>query len=215
MRRSLLLIRDSHVYTVYMTAKQKILACAMAELERAGVEGFSLRAVGAAAGCTPMAVYRHYADRDDLLAAVGEEAFAAWKRRIDAVRAAGAVEWLRKSSRAYVEFALDQPARFDACFVLKTRVERLYPEDFAARKSPVITLVMDRIRAAQDAGDLAPGDPLELALMLWAELHGLAMLHRAGRFRLERSAFLDLCARCVDRMLTARAPHATNTGTAS
>ena len=197
-----------------MSAKQKILACAVAELERAGVAGFSLRAVGAAAGCTPMAVYRHYRDREDLLAAVGDEAFAAWKRRIDAIRAAGALDWLRKSTRAYVEFALDQPARFDACFVLKTRVERLYPEDFAARKSPVITLVMDHIRAAQADGDLAPGDPLELALMLWAELHGLAMLHRAGRFTLARSAFLDLCTRCVDRMLATLAPHAINGGRA-
>ena len=189
-----------------MSAKQRILACALEELERSGVEGFSLRAVGVAAGYTPMAIYRHYRNREELLAAVGEEAFAAWKRRVDAIPAVGAVAWLRLSARAYIEFALDEPARFDACFVLKTRVERLYPDDFAAGKSPVISLAMQRIAAAQVDGALAKGDPLELALFLWAELHGLAMLHRSGRFAMERTAFLALCARCADRALI-DAPH--------
>jgi AcrR family transcriptional regulator len=190
-----------------MSAKQKILTCALEELERSGVEGFSLRAVGAAAGYTPMAIYRHYRNREELLAAVGEEAFAAWQRRVGAIRAAGALDWLRLSARAYIEFALDEPARFDACFVLKTHAERLYPDDFAAGRSPVISLVMQHIAVAQVQGQLAKGDPLELALLLWAELHGLAMLHRSGRFAMERAAFLDLCARCTDLVLI-DAPHA-------
>jgi AcrR family transcriptional regulator len=189
-----------------MGTKQRILACALAELERAGVEDFSLRAVGTAAGCTPMAIYRHYRNRDDLLTAAAEEAFAAWKRRIDAIRATGAVDWLRKCCRAYAEFALDQPERFDACFVLRTGVERLYPQDFLERKSPVVALAMDRIAAAQAAGQLAPGDPLELAMLVWAEVHGLAMLHRAGRFALKRPHFIDLCGRQIERILAALAP---------
>mgnify|MGYP002335903115 CR=1 FL=1 len=68
--------RARDVYAVYMTTKTRLLDSALEELERAGLEGFSLRSVGAAAGVTPMAVYRHFKNRDDLLAAVGEEAFA-------------------------------------------------------------------------------------------------------------------------------------------
>src|SRR5262245_59044292 len=93
-----------HVYGVYMEAKQRILRCALDELQRSGVERVSLRAVGAAAGVTPMAVYRHYRDREALLAAVGEEAFSVWKARIGAIKAAQPLDWLRRASRAYAEF---------------------------------------------------------------------------------------------------------------
>jgi AcrR family transcriptional regulator len=184
-----------------MEAKQRFLRCALDELQRSGVERFSLRAVGAAAGVTPMAVYRHYRDREALLAAAGEEAFSVWKARIGAIEAAQPLDWLRRASRAYAEFALDEPAFFDACFVLRTSVERLYPTDFIAGKSPVITLVAKRIEEAQTQGQLAPGDALEAAMAVWAQVHGLAMLHRAGRFAMKRKDYLKLCARCTDLAL--------------
>ena len=184
-----------------MLARQRILTCALDELQRSGVERFSLRAVGVAAGITPMAVYRHYRNREDLLAAAGEEAFGAWKARIGAIKAADPLDWLRQACRGYAEFALDEPAFFDACFVLRTSVERLYPADFIAGKSPVIGLVVKRIEEAQAQDKLAPGDAPEVAMALWSQLHGLAMLHRSGRFAMKRKDYLALCARCVDHVL--------------
>ncbi len=184
-----------------MEAKQRILRCALDELQRSGVEKFSLRAVGAAAGMTPMAVYRHYRDREALLAAAGEEAFGAWKARVGAIKPGQPLDWLRKVARAYAEFALDEPAFFDACFVLRTSVERLYPADFVAGKSPVISLVAQRIQEAQSQGQLGPGDALEAAMALWAQIHGLVMLHRSGRFATKRKDYLALCIRCADLVL--------------
>jgi len=48
---------------------------------------------------------------------------------------------------------------------------------------------------------LAPGDALEAAMSLWAQLHGLAMLHRSGRFAMKREDYLGLCARCIELVL--------------
>ncbi|HKE96001.1 MAG TPA: TetR/AcrR family transcriptional regulator [Povalibacter sp.] len=189
-----------------METKERILEEALAELERNGVHNFSLRAVGAAVGITPMAIYRHYRDKDALLQAVGEEAFAQWQRRIAAIRSSDPQHWFRRSARAYVEFALDEPARFDACFVLSTHAERVYPQGFRAGQSPVVTLAMERIVTAQAARQLQQGDALEIALYVWAQIHGLAMLHRSGRFALPRSEFLALCDRCIDRILGSLAP---------
>jgi len=157
--------------------------------------------VGAAAGITPMAVYRHYRDREALLAAAGEEAFAVWKARAGAIKVAHPLDWLRQVGRAYAEFALDEPEFFDACFVLRTSVERLYPADFLAGKSPVIALVVKRIEEAQAQGDLAQGDALEAGMALWAQVHGLVMLHRSGRFAMKRKDYLALCARSVELVL--------------
>jgi len=184
-----------------METKQRILRCALDELQRSGVDQFSLRAVGVAAGMTPMAVYRHFRDREALLEAAGEEAFGVWKARVGAIKAAQPIDWLRRVGRAYAEFALDEPAFFDACFVLRTRVERLYPADFIAGKSPVIALAVKRIEEAQAQGQLAQGDALEAAMSMWAQVHGLAMLHRAGRFAMKRKDYLALCARCVEHVL--------------
>jgi AcrR family transcriptional regulator len=185
-----------------MDSKQQILDCAMAELDRSGAENFSLRAVGTAAGLTPMAVYRHYRDREALLAAVGEAAFAEWQRRIERIGATRPpLDWLRAAGRAYIVFALDAPAKFEACFVIRTSVERLYPEHFVDGRSPVVAMMVARIRAAQAEGVLAAGDPLETAMFYWAELHGLAMLHRSGRFTLKRRPLLALVDRMIDRML--------------
>jgi AcrR family transcriptional regulator len=185
-----------------METRERILDCAMAELERSGAAAFSLRAVGADAGVTPMAVYRHFRDRDALLTAVGEAAFAEWQRRIEAIGARPPLDWLRAASRAYIEFALDAPAKFEACFVIRTSVERRYPVDFAAGRSPVIARVVEQIEAAQHDGDLPVGDSLECAMFYWAELHGLAMLHRSGRFSLKRRAFMALADRAVGRLLS-------------
>jgi AcrR family transcriptional regulator len=184
-----------------MSTRQRLLKCALQELESKGIEDFSLRSVGANAGLSAMAVYRHFANKDELLRVVGEEAFESWRERIAKIREQNIEKWMRKVTRAYAEFALDEPARFDACFVLKTHVERVYPEDFRAGKSPVISLSMERIRQAQASNELVDGDPLEMAMLVWAQVHGLVMLHRSGRFSLPRARFIALCLRCADQLL--------------
>jgi AcrR family transcriptional regulator len=189
-----------------MDTRTRLLGCALEELEREGVEAFSLRSVSAAAGITPMAVYRHFPNKQELLRAVGREAFAAWQRRAESVRAAEPLEWLRQSGRLYVQFALDEPARFDACFVLRTGVERRFPKDFRAGQSPVVSMIVERVTAAQESGAISRGDPLEIALFFWSQLHGLAMLHRSGRFAMPRAAFLALASRAVERTLHAFQP---------
>lgn len=184
-----------------MSTRQRLLSCALEELENGGLERFSLRSVSAAAGVTPMAVYRHFPNKDELLQAAGREAFEEWRRRAESIRAADPIEWLRQAGRLYMQFALDAPARFDACFVLRTGVERRYPRDFRAGKSPVTAMMVERVQAAQSAGLLAPGDALEFAMFFWAQLHGLAMLQRSGRFAMSRNAFLALAARTSDYAL--------------
>ena len=184
-----------------MNTRDELLSCALAELERGGVADFSLRAVSAAAGVTPMAVYRHFPNKEELLQAVGREAFAAWQLSAESIRARDPLAWLRQAGKLYMQFALDQPARFDACFVLKTGVERRYPRDFRAGKSPAVALVVTRVQELQAAGVFAPGDSLEIAMFFWSQLHGLAMLQRSGRMAMPRSAFLALSARGVEILL--------------
>lgn len=184
-----------------MNTRRKLLDCAIGELEKVGVEAFSLRSVSAAAGITPMAVYRHFPNKQELLEAAGREAFEEWRRRVESIRATDPIEWLMQSGRAYMQFALDEPALFDACFVLRTGVERRYPRDFRAGKSPGVAMAVARVEAAQAAGTLVEGDALEIAMIFWCQLHGLAMLQRSGRMAMSRAAFLALAGRAAEHIV--------------
>ena len=183
-----------------MTTKERILAIAISELEAHGLDGLSLRAVGQKAGITPMAVYRHFADKAALLQAVGAHALDRWQRRVQAIGALPLLAGFDAIATAFVDFALDEPALFDAAFVLKTRAERIYPDDFEAGRSPVIGGFALRLAEGQAAGLVRAGPPLELAMAAWGVLQGLVALHRSGRFNLSRPAFTALCLRSAARI---------------
>jgi AcrR family transcriptional regulator len=98
----------------------------------------SIRKVADAVGLSAMAIYRHYASRDALLAALTAESFVAWEARVRAVRGRTTLGWLEAVGETYLRFALDQPRRFEACFELPSRTVRKVPSDFAAGRSPAV-----------------------------------------------------------------------------
>ncbi len=183
-----------------MTTRDRILTIAIAELEARGLEGLSLRAIGQKAGITPMAVYRHFKDKAALLQALGEYALGVWQARIAAMADLPLLAGFEAMATAFVDYALDEPALFDAAFVLKTRAERIYPEDFEAGRSPVVGGFARRLSEGQAAGVVRDGPPLELAMAVWGVLQGLVGLHRSGRFNLSRPDFTALCLRSATRI---------------
>ena len=73
-------------------------------------------------------------------------------------------------------------------------------------------MIVARVQAAQAAGLLIEADPLEIAMVFWAQLHGLALLHRSGRMAMSRSAFLAMAIRNVEIMLAGYRPQANKRG---
>lgn len=109
--------------------KAALVDAAIALIAERGVRDFSLAEVSRRLGVTVAAPYRHFADRDDLLAAVGI-------RAIDAFAAALAVQAgdtdspqqrLAALASAYVRFAGEQRPLFDTLFVTGIDKSR-YPE---------------------------------------------------------------------------------------
>src|SRR5215467_12062351 len=75
---------------------------------REGYESVSMRRIGAAVGCSPMAIYRHYPNKEELLLSICEETFGKMVRLVDATRAEPGtpLEKLRCSVRTVLEFHL-------------------------------------------------------------------------------------------------------------
>jgi AcrR family transcriptional regulator len=162
--------------------KDRILSAAKAVLEGEGIDGLTIRRVAQRAELSPMALYRHFADKDALLNALMEDGLAAWEKLVRGIRARDSLEWLEALGEAYLDFALTQPHRFDAAFFLPAPAARRFPDDFAAGRSPVIAMVMARLDQAKAEGRLRDQPTLETALAFAAFGQGFVSMHRAKRF---------------------------------
>ena len=167
-------------------SREAVFSAAKAVLDREGAERLTIRKVAARAGLSPMAIYRHFTDKDALLNALMADGFAAWEKIVRSLRARDPMVWLEDLSEAFLDFALAQPHRFDAAFFLPAPKARQYPDDFAAGRSPVVAMIMARIDQAKAAGRFADKPSLEVALALTAMAQGMVSMQRANRFSSEQ-----------------------------
>jgi len=173
------------VYDVRVS-RDRILAAARSVLERDGLSRLTVRKVAARAHLSPMAMYRHFADKDTLLDALMDEGLAAWERTVRAIRASDPMKWLEELFEAYLEFALRQPHLFDAAFFLPAPEARQYPDDFVAGRSPVVAMMIVRIDQAKANGSLGDKPALDVALTFSALGQGMVSMYRANRFPSEK-----------------------------
>jgi AcrR family transcriptional regulator len=176
------------------------LVAAGLELARAGgPDAVVLREATRAVGVVPNAAYRHFADRDELLAAVCAAAMGELADRMAAgvarVRgrygdAAAAGRRLRAIGTAYLEFARDEPGLFAAAFALPQ--QHAYPagaagEDAGQDGAPPDRSPLGQLRAALDelvaAGVLSAQRRDGIEYPVWSAVHGLAVLAGPGPLR--------------------------------
>jgi AcrR family transcriptional regulator len=182
-------------------ARGRIVAAAQNLHRTAGADAVSIRAIAAAVGLTPMAIYRHFRDKDEVLEAMADAAYAMLFTYFDGIDRWKAPEArIRFVMLRYLDFALDHPARYEA-FSLPRRQRRRYPDDFAVRPASSFRLLKSEIERGIHAGRFRADDPLELALTFWAHAFGLLELYRRGRFSTDALGFRAIYERAVERLL--------------
>jgi len=166
------------------STRDRILSSARGLFDAGGLDAVSLRKIASEVELTPMAIYRHFADKDALIDALVIDALDRWAERVAAIPPDEPAAWLETViTREFLDFALEEPRRFEAAFLVRSTRARRYPEDFAKGRSPAGRLWMARLKELRTLGRLAPDvEPLEAALTLWALGQGLITLYRAGRF---------------------------------
>ena len=169
------------------------LVAAGLELARAGgPDAVVLREAARMTGVVPNAAYRHFADRDELLAVVCTAAMREFAARMAAgtsrVRgkhgdAAAARRRLRAIGRAYLDFAREEPGLFATAFALPGQ-HAYRAQDSGAEPVP---MPLDQLRAVldelTDAGILAMGRRPGIEYPIWSIMHGLAVLTGQGPLR--------------------------------
>jgi AcrR family transcriptional regulator len=182
--------------------RDRIAEAALAILEAEGAEKVSMRRGAGADGITARAIHHHFRNREALLTAVTDREFAKLRGYIDKEPHRGSIESrIIKAMEAYIDYAFDRPRIFDYVFAQPREGARTYPADFRARRSPTLNPIADVLRAGMKAGVLKKDDVWEVAMELWAHIHGYLALHRAGRFNLLESEFRALMRRSLRRLI--------------
>ncbi|HET7083234.1 MAG TPA: TetR/AcrR family transcriptional regulator [Rhizomicrobium sp.] len=182
------------------TTQARIFAAARELFDQGGAEGVSMRRIAEKVGITPMAIYKHYPDKDALLNALMLDGFAAWEGRVAALTAAEPLAWALAMGEAFLDFALKEPRRYEAAFLLKANAARRYPGDFVAGRSPVISKMMAHIDQAKAQGLVADIPTIDIVISFTALTQGLVDMYRAGRFSDEtdfRAAYRKALVHCV------------------
>ncbi len=149
-------------------------------LETADSSAVSIRAIAERVGVTPPSIYRHFADKNDLLFHVCADVFA---RLDDALEKAGAkatdpVDELRCKASAYIEFGLTYPENYRLLFMLHTTLPRPAADSEAMAGTNVfqhLTETVERMLAVAEPGTPRP-DPYAMTCALWTAVHGVTSL---------------------------------------
>lgn len=157
-----------------------MLKASLALIEEGGLDRLSMREVARKAGVSHQAPYHYFGDREAILAAVAADGFAKLEQSL--VRAAeragpDPAKAVEAMGRAYVEFALGNPAYFQVMFRADAVPLDRYPD---ARKQEDETFgrlieSIDRAFSSQPAEVRR-----RIAIASWALVHGLSTLILEG-----------------------------------
>ena len=157
---------------------------AVRTIDRQGVAALTLRSIGERLGVSRTALYRHFADKPALLAAVGREGFRLLRLALTGAwtqhgRGRAGFEAM---GLAYVRFAVAHPAHYRVMF--GGFIESCAKDDaFVDEAKAAFDVLVHALVEQQQAGLVRSDDPLLLARLIWSMVHGIAMLAIDGQLR--------------------------------
>ncbi|MBR9805359.1 TetR/AcrR family transcriptional regulator [bacterium] len=174
--------------------KMSLLNEATKIIRSEGEAALSMRRLASQLGVSRTAAYHHFADRDELLAAVAAEGF----RRFDDSQCMQTVidvpltrDVLDLFARRYLEFADQNRQHYDLMFGSKIWKAGVVPAFLKEQAYASFKRYVDTVRRWHDEGAMhATIDPLRFAQVSWSTLHGLCRLLADGVY-LEGDAAVD------------------------
>ena len=158
--------------------KEALIRAALDLIAKKGPGGFTFAEAARFAGVSPAAPYRHYRDRDELLADVARRGFELFTQALERAWDGGRPEpfaAFERLGKAYLQFARIEPAYYSAMF--EAGVPLAISAELQAagdRAFAVIRTASEQLIAGLPAGRRPPA--LMVALHIWSLSHGIASL---------------------------------------
>ena len=163
--------------------REALISAALDLIAQKGPAGFTFAEAARAAGVSPAAPYRHFRDRDALMADVAQRGFQHFERRLAAAWDEGRPSPFAAFERlggAYLAFAREEPAYFSAMFEAGVPLtEHRELQEAGDRAFAVLRHACEAVVSAIPAGVQRP-PALMMALHIWSLSHGIASLFARG-----------------------------------
>ena len=154
--------------------RNALVSLAVTEIARAGVEKLSLRSLSRQAGVSPTAPFRHFPDKQSLLAGIAIEGFEELARQLTETTEANPdiEERFIELGTTYVEFAQDFPVHYQLMFgaVLGDFSTSKALQEAAASAYAVLDATLAEMKNSQEL------DHDSQHLVVWSTVHGMASL---------------------------------------
>ncbi|MDB5650288.1 MAG: TetR family transcriptional regulator [Hyphomicrobiales bacterium] len=160
--------------------KDALVEAARSLLAERGAAGFTLAEAAKRVGVTAAAPYRHFVDRNALMAELARQGFDSFGQRLSTAWKGGqprAFEALARMGTAYLTFAREEPGLYAAMFENVSVLAA--PESGAAADKALAILRQAAAAVLKEAGGSEDGAK-RLAFEIWALSHGVAMLAAGG-----------------------------------
>jgi AcrR family transcriptional regulator len=187
--------------------RSKIAQAAQELYLEEGIEGFSMRKVAERVGVSAPAIYRYFRNKDELLSeivAAGLKSLEGYLR--PALETGEPYDRLLRMSESYLQFAVEQPKYFDFAFLVPSPQIRGVADEIARPDWETFRLCVEQVAACMEQGLFARDDPLETAVTIWGEVHGLVTLFRTGRLGQDPEEFRAVYRRCLERVMRGLQP---------
>ena len=159
--------------------REALIDAALRLIAERGPQGFTFAEAARAAGVSPAAPYRHFRDRNALVAEVARLGFLRMAEALERAWTAGKpdpVTAIEACGRAYLDFARREPAAYAAMFMAGVAPELDPPLALASDRAIGVLRRAAELACAGYRGTGARPPALMVALHLWAMAHGVASL---------------------------------------
>jgi AcrR family transcriptional regulator len=169
-----------------MTTHDTLIQVAAHLLDEGGEQAVTLRAVGHAAGVSHNAPYKHFTNRDALLAAVAAADFETLTANFAGIRGSEQAPKakLLNAIGTLIAFSRERPSRYRLVFGAPT-LAREHP-DLQARSMACLAEITALVDECKGAKVLPDAPTKSLASLLLAAMHGLVLLEAQGQLRADK-----------------------------
>jgi AcrR family transcriptional regulator len=154
-----------------------LLNAAIAQIKEVGVEKLSLRGIARTVGVSQTAPYRHFRDKNELLAEIATQAFLDLYTTTskDIRDDKSASDNIKVTGSTYLAFAIDNPEKYKLMFGPSIQCRSDYPKMVSAGDT-LFDVLIGQVERGITEGIFLEGCPMVLANTLWTHAHGLASL---------------------------------------
>lgn len=175
-------------------SRERIISTAISLYLDGGLKQVTMRRIASALKLTPMALYRHFHNKEELLIALIDEGFRIFAEyQFRALQGATTAERLWLAGKAFVDFTLEQPEFFKVLFMAPDIfATTTLPEEVNARGRSTYQFLVDRVSEGLREGYLRGDEPEKLARTIWGLSHGLASLYLSQMLETDEAGFRQM-----------------------